>query len=239
MAITAYGVAGTASVDASHWARSHNRLMDAVMGGAKMFVSGMTATISGANLSVATGEVYQPGVLSVSDATATVTAVPTTATNPRIAYLCLRTDYNGTSTGASTLVVVLGSPGLNPVAPSLTQNAGTLWFTPLYRYTVASGAAVASNLTDVRSGLVVAPERTCSGSVTLSDGGTDPSTLAVSFPAGLFTTAPRVLMSPTSAISSTVTQSWSAVNKSKDGFTARISKSNTGSTSFDWIASGY
>lgn len=243
MTITVIGVAG--SMDTTGFSQLMRR-SDEANGRGAYVPTGLTVSAAAGTrtITVSAGESYQAGALLTSDATTTRTLIANTGTNPRIDVVVAEVDWvlsNGLPSNfsnAGDLKVIAGTPAASPSPPALTQAPGSLWRTPLAYVRVAAGATTitAANVTDARP---VAPERTCSGSVTLSDGGTDPSTLAVSFPAGLFTTAPRVLMSPTSAISSTVTQSWSAVNKSKDGFTARISKSNTGSTSFDWIASGY
>jgi hypothetical protein len=78
-----------------------------------------------------------------------------------------------------------------------------------------------------------------SGQVLLSDGGSAPSSVAVTFPPGRFTAPPQVgLTHGTGALSSTISNLWVAPSPgvTVDGFTAVIARNTTTSVSVMWTA---
>lgn len=146
MAIKVYGV--PASIDAGHWAQLMQDLGDADAG--MTVPSGLTATVSGSNLSVTAGRSLQAGTLAISDVVATVPVTANTKGNPRIDLLCMQVDWSGTTDTAGSFVVVQGAAAASPAVPAVIQTPGVLWQTPLFQYTVAASASVASSLLDVR-----------------------------------------------------------------------------------------
>lgn len=192
-----------------------------------------TPTTGTRAIAVTDGTALAPGVrVDGSGGSTTVNPGAGPATGTRTDLIVVRFDW---ATSTTTVAIV---PGNSSAVPSVTRTAGTRWEVPRYKVTVRPGVTTIA-AADIVSYTPSRPMKVISDSVTLSDGGADPASLDITFPPNFFSSPPQVVMSPTSAIGAGVTQSWSAIGMTASGFTARISKSNTGSSSFNWQASGY
>ena len=257
MSIAAYGVQGT--VDDSHWAQMLLQLGDGRAGmsvRSGLVVSAATGTRL---LNVSPGQCLQAGVyvIAAAGSTYTVTVTANTGTNSRYDLICMQVDWlaaeaaytaaggdaSPDAAGAAaklagaSLVAVQGAAAASPALPTLTQNAGTLWQTPLARVLVRPGVTQIASA-DVLFYQPADVEKTISGEVVLSAGGTDPSSKAVSFPPSYFASTPRVVITANADVPANVTQNLSATGRSASGFTANISRSTTTSVTCSWIASG-
>lgn len=233
MAITVYGV--PTSIDVTGWSRLMRRVQQAR--GAEMFVpTGLKVTTTGTAFQVAVpaGEAVMAGALAVNDATVNLT-LPSSGTAPRIDVIAMQVNWTGTTTTAGTIVRVAGSAATSPSAPGVTKNPGVLWQTPLANVRVNTNGSIV--VTDVRPSSPDT-ERTCSGTVQLSDGGTLPSSATVAFPADFFTAAPRVVMTPVNGAQPTTTSNFNASAITAASFTANLNRTSTTTVTFNWIASG-
>ena len=259
MAIRAYGVQG--SLDDTHWAQLLQSLGDARAGMGVVSGLNVSAATGTRLLNVSPGQSVQGGVyaLAASGSTYTATVAANTGTNSRYDLVCMQVDWlaaeaaytaNGgdaniavagpaASAAGASLFVVQGVAGQNPAVPALTQNAGTLWQTPLGRVLVRPGVGqIASG--DVTSYQPTDVDRSTHGWVTLSDGGSDPKTTTINFPPYFFTTPPGITFSPETGASATTISNPSIVAGSvtKDSFQMTINRSTTTSVLLHWIASG-
>jgi len=254
MAFAAYGVVG--SIDDAHWSALLEQLGEG-RSGVSLDTGFAVSVATGTRvLSVSAGACVIAGVYVTSDAAATVTLDANTATsNSRIDRVCVQVDwaaaaaaYNATvgteaakgaaarAAGAS-LIALKGVTAADPVLPVLTKVPGTLWQMEVGRIVVRHGVGQlsASDLSDARP---ATPEKTCSGTVTLSDGGSDPKSVDVSFPIGFFTRAPRTALTPTTGATSSTVSNLNTSSQSLTGFTATLNRSTTTSVTVHWIASG-
>jgi hypothetical protein len=165
----------------------------------------------------------------------TPSATPAAPSKPSMAVELARITVPASGGGAASVdsshrTYVSAVGGVTPVASaSLLPAAAAKWdrFVALdtgVRYEW-SGSAMA------------AVPQFASGSTTLSDGGAAPSTRAITFPAGRFTTAPIVqLTHGTGATSSTNSNLWVSGAVTTSGFTAAIARSTTTTITVYWLA---
>lgn len=148
MAINTYGV--SPSIGEAEWAILHriqgkgqwHEVVDAQTDFA------VTPSAGNRIVSVAAGSLVACGVLVVVDTPTSITLDVQSGGNSRIDYIVLEIDWTGSQTTATTIKFVKGTAASNPVAPSLTRVAGTLWQVALARVTLTSGISqlVAANV---------------------------------------------------------------------------------------------
>lgn len=261
MAINAYGVVGT--IDDSHWSKLLLQLANGRDG--QSHNGGFTPTVATGTrkVSIDSGAAAIAGVwsLATNDVTYSVTHDSNTGTQSRIDVVVLTVDwtaataaYNANTGSESTkasaaraagsyLDIVKGQPANTPSVPQLTQTAGTLWQMPLARVLVRPGVGqfLTSDLTDARP---YTPEKVCSGTIVLSDGGTAPKTLSVAFPVGFFRNPPRVQLTPQTGAAAgttfdtTTVSNLSASSITAASFAASLNRTTTTSVTVSWTASG-
>lgn len=97
--------------------------------------TGFTASAGGGTrqVSITTGTAILPGLLAVSDATATATLAANAGSANRVDYVVLQANW---TTNTTSVTVVQGS---SATPPALTQTEGSLWQMPLARVTVRPG----------------------------------------------------------------------------------------------------
>lgn len=241
MVVSVVGVTG--SIDAVEWPSLARRMAQAQ---GDELLTGLAVTPgTGRNVVVsAAGDAYQVGTLLTTNASVTVPIGTNTSGLSRIDTIVAQVDWfdaAGLPTSEATagsIINIQGQPNANPVPFALKKNPGDLWQTAIKYVLVRNAFAsfVAADLTNPGNGVM--PERTCSGSVTLSSGGTAPSSVDVLFPPGFFTKTPEVVLShSTGAAVGTVSTLW-ANARSKTGFTANIARTTVTDTVVQWIASG-
>jgi len=254
VSIAAYGVQGT--VDDSHWAQMLLQLGDGRAGmsvRSGLVVSAATGTRL---LNVSPGQCLQAGVyvIAAAGSTYTTTVAANTGTNSRYDLICMQVDWlaaeaaytaaggdaSPDAAGAAaklagaSLVAVQGAAAASPVLPTLTQNAGTLWQTPLARVLVRPG------VTQIASGDVTfwqPPdfEASISDKVTVTPSAADTlKTQVVTFPSP-FATVPKITLSLSSATTGYNLIYWdSAVTTS--GFTVNLLRGSATATTLTWKA---
>lgn len=150
MTVTVYGVDG--SMTEARWAELHALVTPQIVSGMKATVATGTRVIS-----VTTGSAVGAGVLVKSDAATTVTLDPNATGNDRFDYIVAKVDWSGVG-GTGTVTFVKGTAAASPVAPALTQTAGTLWHIPIARVRVRNGVGqiADADLEDARPGPRVA-----------------------------------------------------------------------------------
>lgn len=115
------------------------------------FEGGAPTAGSGAReVDIAGGTVWALGATDTLSAS-TVSLPENTSGQPRVDTIVLTCDYTAND---SAVGYVQGTPGANPVPPSLNRSAGTTWQVPICDVTVANGAGVLpqSAIVDVRRG---------------------------------------------------------------------------------------
>lgn len=262
MTLGVYGVVGT--LDDSHWATLLQQVGDGRSG--MSIRSGLTvgAATGTRVVAVASGQCVQAGTYFIATSAGSpysVSIAANTGANPRYDVICAQVDWfaaqaaytaaGGASnlasasaaalTAGASLVAVQGSTAVSPSLPKLIQDPSTAgkWQTPLGRVYVRPGVGqiASSDVITLQPGQV---EKTTSGTVTLSDGGSSPQTTTVSFPPYFFTSTPRIAYGyDTGASAGTITNvSTVAGSQSATGFQVTINRSTTTSVSIDWVASG-
>lgn len=132
---------------ASVWQEMYLRLFSPLMndesfvvplsgsGGVDPLLVRQTAVAS-TSVRVAPGSALVKGLYYRSSAEETFTIPANVSGNPRIDRVILRADY---ATQTVRMVLLTGTPGAVPAAPSLTQNAGIIWEISLALIDVANG----------------------------------------------------------------------------------------------------
>ena len=134
--------------------------------------------------------------------------------------------------------VIVGTPNATPSDPTVPNTA-----LKLARIRNAANATTipASAIDDLRvyTQLLMPPgyKATTSGtdSITPSAANT-PTSKTISFPAGFFTAAPNVMLTLSTSVPGTGATGIAATNVTATGFTAWITRTNTTTTSFFWMA---
>lgn len=104
-------------------------------------LSGMALSAPGSmNVQVATGYLFNQGVLHPIYTAENVTIDAADATHPRIDRIVSRRTMTGTFAGRLVLAVVKGTAAASPTAPALTKD-GTTWEVEIGRVTVSAGAS--------------------------------------------------------------------------------------------------
>lgn len=110
---------------------------------------GVYADSSGMRVKVRPGSAWIEGHFFKSDTEEILPISTADGTNPRIDRVVIRLDW---AINTISLVVLQGTPSVNPVAPALTQNTGR-WEFPLAKVRVNASVAtiVPSSITDERT----------------------------------------------------------------------------------------
>jgi len=142
----------------------------------------VSANGSGMQVSVAPGVGIVRGLIYDQSGTVTV-PISASDSQPRIDVVALEVVPSGANTtteGRSRLVVVKGSPGAQPVAPSLTQTTN-LWQEPIAHVRVDGSAVLiaADKVTDKRVGVTIRLGTGQVDTVHLADGAVTNPKLAV------------------------------------------------------------
>lgn len=104
-------------------------------------LSGMALSAPGSmNVQVATGYLFNQGVLHPIYTAQNVTIDAADGSNPRIDRIVSRRTMTGTFAGRLVLAVVKGTPAATPTAPALTKD-GTTWEVEIGRVTLPAGAS--------------------------------------------------------------------------------------------------
>lgn len=138
---------------ARQWQQMQQRLIAPVDGILRGFDADLIVEESTPNaltVQVAPGSAIVQGIYVYNNDTVTVTIEANASGNPRIDGLALQVDW---VTQTAEFVAVEGTPAASPVAPSMTQNNGTLWQMRLANVAVADSATTiaGSDITDLRT----------------------------------------------------------------------------------------
>lgn len=224
MTINVYGV--DPSIDEARWAQLHADAMDGLR---KEFVAaGLIVTAKAAStrtVTISAGRSVQAGTLAVSDAATDFVVPAASSGSPQIQLVCLEVDWSKSSALAGRFMAVTGSPGATPVAPNSTKTPGTLWQIPLARVRLPSSATAQLTAAMITPAAPVASEKVWSTTVIVSDGGDYPSNQAVTYPLGMFTTAPRVQLTAITGAGASTISNLDVGSLTADGCTVSIARS--------------
>ena len=155
MALTAYGV--DQSITEPKWA-----LLMAILGKGSydetIATTGgqLAPTVASGTrvVDVDDGDLVAAGVLVQNTTTVTVTLDGNSGSLDRIDTIVCEINWSGTSSTGASIKAIKGTPAANPVPPTLTRTAGTLWQVPIARVTVTPGVGQLPGgvLEDVRPG---------------------------------------------------------------------------------------
>lgn len=224
MAITSSkGFDGT--INEAEWSTLHSVVNDG-------HVEGMVASVGSGTREVdlTSGTAWAVGTYHVASAT-TVALAANGSGNTRIDTIVVNINF---STNTATITSVQGTPAASPVAPTLTQTAGTEWEIPLCDVVVVDGETAFStaDITDRR------PYRPFvqHGLKEISMGGSDSATSSVTFPVP-YAVAPSVVAA---GQDSNFIRSVSSVTTTGFQLACRTRTGTTSSSTLDnwWIAVG-
>jgi hypothetical protein len=83
------------------------------------------------------------------------------------------------------------------------------------------------------------PKAMASGTLTITPVANTPTSQAVSFPAGRFSSTPHIVISPITTVPGTQVTGWGASGASSTGFDAYVTRTNTTATILNWIATQF
>lgn len=227
MAITAsYGFDGT--INEAQWSTLHSVVN-------RGHVDGMVASVGAGTREVdlTSGTAWAVGTYHVASAT-TVALSANSSGNTRIDTIVVNIDF---STDTATVTAVQGTPAASPVAPTLTQTAGTQWQIPLCHVTVDDGATSFSSADIENARPALLAQET--GTVTTGPSSAASFTTDVSF-TGTFASPPQVFINLPSGSGTTAKWHGRAISITTTGFTlfGFGDSSTTFSSAWQWFAVG-